>query len=695
MAGMKYFARNIVVDYEGDVLSINTGSIKVVYNLETGITDIFRVGARDDAPALLKHFYAEVEIDGRKINNTGLTRDDDSVSMQEFPANSKFAPGVKMSVKNTGPSLTLWQNFYILGTKPYILLETVAESAVAIETNYIAPLAGAEVELEGAKDPRFLFVPFDNDAFIRYSSDRLGSAKPKESYEVTAIYDEDVRGAGALVVGSVTHDVWKTGISAEAGGTANGLRRFRAYGGVSSKDTRDVLPHGSVSGQTIVSPQILVGYYADWRDGMEEYGAANGFIAPPLKWDAGPPFGWNSWSAVADKVDYDVYVKASDFFKSELPKFSNNGVVYINFDSFWDRLTEDERKAAAAHVKANGQKPGIYYTPFTYWGKPEQAAGSAVPAVEGLTYADIVLKDPAGNILTYPSGAGGVPIDPSHPGNIARVNAQLHKFIEWGFEYVKLDFMCHGSMEGVHYEPGVTTGIQAYNYGMQKMLEGLAPLIDEQKFFISLSIAPTFPAQYAHGRRVSCDVFGTIDQAEYMLNSLTYGWWLNGAVYPVNDPDHIVVWNSYNHKDAILFNEGLTRFVSSAIAGAFMIDSDDIRIAEARERLKEIFRHEAVYALAAAGRTFRPVYSAEGGAAADAFVRKDGEEEEFYLAVFNYSPSNAKKLSFDLGRLGLEQDRVYRITNLLDNSALMQNSSEVLSIDLAPAEPVVYKLMRG
>ena len=44
-------------------------------------------------------------------------------------------------------------------------------------------------------------------------------------------------------------------------------------------------------------------------------------------------------------------------------------------------------------------------------------------------------------------------------------------------------------------------------------------------YVISLSIAPIFPGQYAHGRRISCDVFGTINWTEYMLNSLSYGWW--------------------------------------------------------------------------------------------------------------------------------------------------------------------------
>ena len=93
-----------------------------------------------------------------------------------------------------------------------------------------------------------------------------------------------------------------------------------------------------------------------------------------------------------------------------------------------------------------------------------------------------------------------------------------------------MDFMAHGAVEGIYYDKNITTGIAAYNFGMGQINEILADELEKQDFFISLSIAPVFPGQYAHGRRVSCDAFGTIDWTEYMLNSLSYGWWLNENV---------------------------------------------------------------------------------------------------------------------------------------------------------------------
>src|SRR5205814_8773615 len=65
----------------------------------------------------------------------------------------------------------------------------------------------------------------------------------------------------------------------------------------------------------------------------------------------------------------------------------------------------------------------------------------------------------------------------------------------WGFDFIKLDFLSHGSLEGIHYDASVKTGIQAYNQGMQYLRGRL-----NGKMFLSESIAPIFPYQYAHSR---------------------------------------------------------------------------------------------------------------------------------------------------------------------------------------------------
>lgn len=99
---------------------------------------------------------------------------------------------------------------------------------------------------------------------------------------------------------------------------------------------------------------------------------------------------------------------------------------------------------------------------------------------------------------------------------------------------ISLDFLNHGSQEADSwYDPNVTTGIQAYNVGMKHIAERCG-----DDFFIDLSISPLFPAQHANARRISCDAWGEMWHTNYMMNSLSFGWWLD-RVYTFNDPDHI------------------------------------------------------------------------------------------------------------------------------------------------------------
>ena len=698
MTENEYRANNIEVARSEERLTISAGYVMVDYDLNTGTANVYR---KNEAVPVLSGMFAETEINDQRIASNSLRLSSGSVYLEEL--DDPFGKGVRISVKNQGDDLNIWQNFYAYETKAYMLFETVVEAPAGVITNYIAPIAAGTgstdnvLTLKDAEDPRFLFVPFDNDGFIRYRSDRLIYAS--ESYEVTSVFDNVSR--KGLVTGSVTHDTWKTGIRVITGigrGVVVPVVNFRVFGGITSGTTRDVPAntgvlshHGSLVGHQVYSPKIFFGLFDDWRDGMEEYGRAVGIVSPPLAWDHGPPFGWNSWNAVGDKLDYSVYVTASDFLKNELPNFVNhNGVVYINFDSFWDNLTVEQRKAAADHVRANGHRPGIYHTPFTVWHDNEEALRAWGPEGSDYKWSDLVLKDQNGRPMRYMRGAGYA-LDPTHPGTVALNNYRLQQFKDWGFEYVKLDFLSHGAMEGQFNDRNIRTGKQAYNYGMQKMIDFLEEDIESQSFFISLSIAPIFPSQYAYGRRISCDVFGTINWAEYMLNSLTYGWWLNGSVYPYNDPDHIAVYNGYNHLDAILFNEGLTRYISSAIAGTFMIDSDDFRIPEAKERARQILTNAEVNRMAGSGKSFRPVEGNTGEQASDIFVRHDTEEGVAYLALFNFSDGKEKTMTVSLERIGLDAGKTWRVRNLVLQRDEVPVAAGFMTVHFEPAEPKLFK----
>ena len=684
-----YEKDSLFAEQKNESWIFTNGKMRLEYDVNAGTAQIF---TQQEETPLLSEVYAKAVLkDGAELASKELKRDgENSIVVSEL--SDGFGEGMLIRIENKGEKVNLTQCYSFYKELPYFLCEVVlsTDAEEGISTNYIAPVFACKGDYKTnvlsvtGEDVRFLFTPYDNDAFIRYSSMPLIAAS--ESYEVTAIFDNTAR--NGIIAGSVTHDTWKTGIRAKQGGI-DATVEFSIYGGASSAITRDNLPHGYVSGKEVTSPKIFLGFYNDYRDGMEAYGKANAVIAPPLAWDKGIPMGWNSWSAVADKVSYATYTDSSDFVKENLQdhSFSEDGIVYINFDSFWDNLTEKELKEAAQHVRDNGQIPGIYMTPFTYWGGG-YTAGTVPGTNNSYSWQDIVLKDEKGTIL--PAVDGGVSVDPTHPGTIMNLEYQLKRFQEWGFSYVKMDFMSHGAREGVFYNKDITTGTQAYNYGMQQIHEILGEKLENQEFFISFSIAPLFPSQYAHSRRISCDVFGTIDNTEYMLNSLTYGWWINGTIYPFNDPDHIVLYNSFNHKNAILYNEGLSRYISAAIAGTMLIDSDDFRIKEARKRAVEMLTCEEINAVAKRHIAFRPVEGNTKDAACDTFISYEDSEDALYLAVFNFSSSQAKTMKVNSERIGLDPSIEYEMYDLWSKET--KKITGDFEIQLEAAQPKLFRI---
>lgn len=247
---------------------------------------------------------------------------------------------------------------------------------------------------------------------------------------------------------------------------------------------------------------------------------------------------------------------------------------------------------------------------------------------------------------------------------------------------MKLDFMQLGALEGKHYDPRITTGIQAYNFGMRDADDGLKGM------FISLSICPLFPSGYAHSRRISDDTFADIGFSSYMLNATTFSWWMQGTLYPYNDPDHSVIYKPRG-SPVVSEAEARTRLTASVVAGGILLMGDDMQDPSALDRVLRLFSNKEVLALASKGRAFRPIEGDVGQWAADAFVPKDGGS--CYLALFNYDRDKPKAMRVDLNRAGLD-DGPWISTDLWKGT-----TSEVrhtLAIKLLPAACSLLRLKR-
>ncbi|WP_364146710.1 carbohydrate-binding protein [Paenibacillus sp. LPE1-1-1.1] len=666
---------SIQVEEHETGVTLSNGIYKVTYNTESGLS------AYDwNGKTIAKGLYSSILLDKQL--------DSKSYAEHRFAMNKiekikdGHGKGIRVTIENRQTGLpTMTQIYQIYERLPYFLVSQQVKGEQELSTNEMSPVvlnAAGGIDIGSYSDNRVLVVPFDNDAWSRYQSRTVNTSLNTNNYissELTAIYDNTSR--SGLVIGSVTHDQWKTGVYWS--GSNDRVNKLKVYGGfTSTASTHDTLPHGQITGETLTSPQILVGYYTDYRDGLESFGQANAAVAPPLAFKhgvpKGVPVGWNSWGAYESHLSYDKVVAVSDFFKKNLQKssFANKGNVYINMDSYWDNLSEQQLKQAVKVINDNGQKAGIYYGPFVYWGDNMEQP------VEGTNgkykYGDIILRDASGNPL--PKVDGAYAVDPTHPGSKQRIEYYFKRFLDYGFEYIKIDFLSHGSFEGKHYDPKAQTGIQAYNQGMahiNKVLDG--------KMFISASIAPLFPSQYAHARRISCDIDGTLGRTEYQLNNLTYGWWQNGTIYPYTDPDYMTLAKGGSYAAS------QTRVNSAVISGTVYLNSDDVNDPAAQELMKKLLTNKQVNEVALNGKAFRAVEGNTGTAAADTFVMKDGKD--YYLAVFNFTNEAVTK-TVDFARAGIPSSSNAKVTDLWTNESSEAVGS--LKVDLLGAQSKLYKI---
>lgn len=580
---------------------------------------------------VVRGMTAEYKLGDRLVNTQAYGKH----SFKEERIKDGFGKGKKWTITYTDPALpVLTQTFYLYDD--YLLTDISVASDSGVSTNYMAPVVMERTDsLICGEGRRMLFIPFDNDAWIRFASRPL-SADTMRSYEVTSIYDAGSR--RGIVIGAIDHDRWKNAVD-----MTNSAKTLRAYSGVADALTRDRLPHGRLSGRSVTSARMMIGVYSDWREGMERFASANAVVAHPRKWDKSMPVGWNSWGALAFKVNHANSTRISDFFAEELQNrsFTNaDGVLYVGLDSGWNSFSEEELKDFADRCRRNNQVPCIYWTPFTDWGKNPEGQ---VPGVGQYKYKDLYI---------YANGQpqeldGAYAIDPTHPAVRAMMEQTHELFKRCGYEYVKMDFMTHGRMEADRwYDRSITTGTEAYNYGMH-LLDSIF-----SDMYLNLSISPIFPAQYAQSRRIACDAWNKIKDTEYTMNALSYGWWID-RVYQYNDADHVVL------RDATE-GENRARITSSAITGLFIMGDDFSADSMAISRARRLLTNADINRMAT-GRSFRPLVG-DNEQSESVFVRHE-DNGDVYLAVFNYG-DDKRVYRFDRGLMQLDRGAGYDVEEL-------------------------------
>ncbi|HTN20241.1 MAG TPA: T9SS type A sorting domain-containing protein [Pelobium sp.] len=581
-----------------------------------------------------------------------------------------FGVGTKYVISLFGNNLLpMSQIFYVYNDKPYFFTEIVLNGN-KVKSNYMAPLLTADVKLPFSGDNRALFVPFDNDAFVRYNAMPLSSGVNFTSSELGAVYDNTTR--NGLIMGSLEQTDWKTGI--EIKGNGSQLTKLDVYAGFTSSDvTRDTRVHGFVGGNvdTVKSSKIFVGYFEDWRNGLEEYAKSNKIAQPQyiFKWDKPTPYGWNSWGVIQDKLTFDQAKGVVNFFSDDLKGFRNDSTLFIDLDSYWDNLSEAQLTQFVTLCKSKGFKPGIYWGPFVDWGKSDRK-------VEGSSYnyADIWTKVNGG----YHDFDGARSIDPTHPGTKQRINYMIDRLKNLGFQMIKIDFIGHATVEAdSFYDPNVKTGMQAFKEGMEYLINRL-----DGKMLVYAAISPSLASgRYVHMRRIACDSWSSIQNTSYTLNSTSYGWWQT-FVYKYIDADHLVFKNE---------SEGTNkaRIASGLVTGTVITGDDFSSTGQWTDRAKTFLQNQDLLDIGKNGIAFKPVEGNTGQSASELFVREIGKYT--YVAAFNYG-TGARSYNIDLKRLGLYASE-YKVKELF--SGVMSPAKGSLKYNLASSDALIFRFEPG
>jgi len=231
----------------GNTLVMSNADVTLDYNLNAGTVDFYWQNSKK-----ISAFYSGVTLSTGYIKSVNYSSWSYAVSSSN-----------QVVVTATGNGLPTMKQYFTLDQNDSFLVR-VDVSGSNLKANWMGPVvvdSTGWVDIGIVNDNRALVVPFDNDASRSYNAMPMNNTDT--SSEVGAFYDNTSR--NGLVVGSVTHDVWKSGVYFY--GQNNKLSAMNVFGGETSP--ADVMPHGSVAGNVISSPTIFVGFGADWRVTMQ------------------------------------------------------------------------------------------------------------------------------------------------------------------------------------------------------------------------------------------------------------------------------------------------------------------------------------------------------------------------------------------------------------------------------------------
>lgn len=289
---------------------------------------------------------------------------------------------------------------------------------------------------------------------------------------------------------------------------------------------------------------------------LERYAEDTAEQMVPLAAFREPPAGWCSWYHYYGTDDVDEIRKNMRAIRSS-PLAGRLQVIQV--DDGWN-LPEpscprcwgdwesgskfpDGMKALADEIHDNGFQAGLWLAPFSV----DEGSRLYKEHPEWLVHS-IGSKDQ----LDPLADCGGVfGLDLTRPDVQEFVRSTFRRvFNEWGFDYIKIDFLAHGASEGVRFDQ-TKTGIEAFRIGMKIICEEAGP----DRFILNCGSPVAASVGLCDGMRIGLDVggrwFAPMNMQEWQYgncclkaaaNSTIWRQWMQ-RVWWHNDPDCVILRN--------------------------------------------------------------------------------------------------------------------------------------------------------
>jgi hypothetical protein len=705
---LQEYADSVVLSAGGTAVVLHTTTGKVDYRFADGI--------------VLENTVAYIqELRTGYLSTTDLAQHPYSTDVVE----DSLGKGIRINIKHMDDrhALYLLQRITLYADHARILTDLIAggvKGQTALETRHICPLAVLAAQ-QGrlyvpGNEPRILDAPFDNDDWVgvveRHWPDASGI-----SYEFSSVYD-NVSLAG-VVLGSVDHDFWKTGIVYRTAAVKGQLDSFIVYGGAATPDvaglphayggqdgTHDHMPHGTMTGNMVASPLIYLSGGKDIRAAFRGYGQTNARLNGSLAWKGHAPVYWNSFG-VEGVLGYEKVMmppgvaKISDYLRT-LDNFSRWSHPVLSIDSYDQSIYTTELLASLSkYGKKNGQQMGFYFIPFAVW-TWKNSMDRTIVAGTSYSLNDVVLKDADGKPIAYKDGDwGAFPLDPTHPATRQSIMMQLQKAKAINATFLKIDFLTAGALESsVRWDPLVRTGMQAYNQGM-RMLKHLIDSILGPDIFITQAISPMFPHQYAHTRFLSTDVYSHLrddekgfpgwGSTEASLATGSHLGWVQGTLWPFTNLD-VAIMQHFQKNPDLSEQEIKVRLYAMMVMGSILGDGSDFRQPLAAERGKKLLNNANLCGFFSRPRAFTPLQMADGDSFDQqmAFCLKDSG----LVALFNFNMKEPYARTFYLRDMGIRRGR-YVIRDFLTGALLgkIDEGQERFSLSASPGDALMAKII--